>query len=289
MSQVQNGLKVSSLLSFGQDINTEATNAIGEANQILQRTTAALESSKSKAKGTLEALDEMRASLYSDSLKDFFSLYDPSLSGLKDIPPNNAQSERFLATSPSFSAATQICEPFPTWKKVGLAVVLGSAWAFILLQILGLIGAQQPAALIATEGALLGLLSAMTFYYRRAKKNLAAAMAFGSQVRDFEESAIRFSSIAEQLAKDITLATEALQSKALGLSEQVESLNDTVAEAANAAMLLTKLIEKPLVDGDNALLADVMQQLEEDAATATNMQNLLGIDDSALRIGMATA
>ncbi|WP_416242923.1 hypothetical protein ACLSSQ_13030 [Azospira sp. APE16] len=289
MSQAKRDFQLSSLFFFGQDVDVKAMKVMAEADQTLQRTTAALESSKGKAKGMLEKLDDLRTTLYRDSLKDFFDLYDPSINGLKDIPPNTAQAERFIATFPTFSVTTQFCTPFPALKKVGLVVILGGVWAFILLQILGPISSQQLNALIAIGGALLGLLSAMIFCYRRAQKNLTAAITYFGKVRDFEEGSVRFSSKVEQLAKDFPLAMEALQRKALGLTKQVESLTETVRDAVNAAMLLNKLIGKPLIDGEGALLTDVMRQLEEDVATATMMQNFLGIEDSERGIDVAVA
>lgn len=286
MNQEKYGFQASSFFFFGRDIDTEAKKIVAEANQTLQRTTAALESSKCKAKRMLEKLDYMRITFYRNSLTEFFSLYDPSLSSLKDIPPNTVQAERFISTSPTFSATTQLGEPFSAWKKVGLVMALCGVWTLFLSQILGLIGAT---ALVAIAGPLLGLLSAMTFCYRRAQKNLAAAMTYLGQVNDFEEGAVRFISKAEQLAKDYPLATDILQRKALGLNKQVESLTEIVRDAVNAAMLLNKLVGKPLIDGEGALLADVMQQLEEDVVIATKMQNLLGIENPALDIDIDVA
>lgn len=289
MSQVQRGFRASSLFFFGQDINAEVTKVMAEVNQTLKRTTAALESSKNKAKGMLENLDDMRITLYQESLKDFFSLYDSSLSGLKDISPSTAQAERFIDTSPTFSATAQLRDLLPAWKKAGLVAILGGVWTFIFLQILGLIISQPPTALVAMGGTLLGLFSAMTFCYHRAQGNLATAMTYAGHVRDFEENSVRFCSETEQLTKGYSLAMEVLQRKALGLTRQVEALNETVRDAVNAAMLLNKLIGKPLIDGEGALLADILQQLEEDATTATKMQNILGIEDSTLGMNVTTA
>lgn len=282
MKQEEKHFGLSSLFVFGQDIDAEATKAMDVATKALARATSTLDSSKAKAKASLERLDEMRAILYRDSLSGFFSLYDSSLSGLKDIPPNTSQANRFIATSPSFAATAQLSEPHPAWKKGLLAVLFGSASTLIIFQILVLIDLQQPIALTAIAGVLLGLLFEMTLCYRRAQGNLAAAASYLGQVKEHEEKAIRFSTKVEQLINDYPVAMDALQRKATRLNQQVESLNDVVRDSTNAAELLLKLVRMPLIDGEGALLADVMQQLREDAAAAKEMQAQLGIEDKSI-------
>lgn len=285
MNQEKKHFGLSSLVVFGRDIDAETTKVMDVATKALARATSTLDSSKAKAKASLEQLDEMRAILYRDSLSCFFSLYDPSLSGLKDIPPNTSQANRFIATSPSFAATVQLREPHPVWKKGLLTVLFGSASTFIIFQILGLIDLQQPIAVTAIAGVLLGLLFEMTICYRRAQRNLVVAVSYQDQVTKHEENAIRFSSKVEQLVNDYPVALETLQCKADGLNRQLVSLNEVVRDSANAAKLLLKLVRMPLIDGEGALLADVMQQLREDAVAAKDIQAQFGIEDQS--IGMA--
>ena len=282
MNQNKNRFGVSSFFVFGRDIDAEADKVIGLANQVLERATTTLQSSKDKAKASLEKLDEMRAILYRDSLTGFFDLYDKSLSGLTDEPPNTSQADRLDAASPSFTAATQLRAPHPGWKKGLLTVLFGGASTFIIFQTLGLIDNQQPVAAAIIAGTLLGLLIEMSLCYRRAQKNLSVAARFHAQVMDYEEKAIRFSVEVEQLENDFPVAIDTLEHHAIGLNRQVESLNQIVRDSINAAQLLSKLIGMPLIDGEGALLGDVMRRLQDDAATALEMQTLLSIKDRAV-------
>ena len=282
MNQKKNRFGLSSLFVFGRDIDAETDKVIGLANQALERATTTLESSKGKAKASLEKLDEMRAILYRDSLTGFFDLYDKSLSGLKDEPPNTSQADRFDAASPSFTAAAQLSERHPVWKKWFFAVLFGGASTFIIFQILGLINHQQPIAVAAIVGALLGLLIEMSLCYRRAHENLSVAARFHGQVIEYEEKAIRFSVEVKQLENDYPVAMDTLEHKAIGLNRQVESLNQIVRDSINAAQLLSKLIGMPLIDGEGALLADVMRRLDDDAVAALEMQNFLSIKNRSV-------
>jgi hypothetical protein len=275
MNQKKNRFGLSSLFVFGRDIDAEAKKVIGLANQVLERASTTLDSSKGKAKASLEKLDEMRAILYRDSLTGFFDLYDKSLSGLKDEPPNTSQADRFDAASPSFTATAQLREPHSVWKKWLLTALLSGASAFIIFQILGIINHQQPIAVAIIVGGLLGLLIEMAFCYRRAHKNLSAAAHFHGQVTEYEDKAIRFSVQVEQLENDYPVAMATLEHHADGLNRQVESLNEIVRDSINAAQLLSKLIGMPLINGEGALLVDVMKRLEEDAVAAQEMQTLL--------------
>ena len=282
MNQKKKHFGVFSLLIFGRDIDTEAGKVIGLANQVLERATTTLESSKAKAKVSLEKLDELRATLYRDSLTGFFDLYDKSLSGLKDEPPNTSQSDRFVAASPSFTAVAQLRSQHSAWKKIMLAAMWGCASTFIIFQAASLInrGISLETAFIA--GFFLGMLIEMSLCYRRAKENLSVAARFHGQVMEYEEKAIRFSVQVEQLENDYPVAMDTLEHKAVGLNRQVESLNEIVRDSINAAQLLSKLIGMPLIDGEGALLADVMQRLEADAIVALEIQTFLSIKDRAV-------
>ncbi len=113
-------------------------------------------------------------------------------------------------------------------------------------------------AVVACVGA---LLCAMGAAFRVAQANAKDVEGFAVQVRDFGMAADRFAAAAHTVQAGADDACNAIEALAHEADASVTRLEPVVMDAANAAVLLRSVLETALLDGDGALVPNIMTQL----------------------------
>lgn len=248
---------------FGNDVQARAIALIAEVDERVGNAEDRLNRAKAEAVAYLDSLDVKRMEAYERSAKPFLQLYATLGRRIPGNAPSRCQGERFLKSAPSapnFTASVGLRNR--KWAILGglsSGAIIGLV-AHVLMTRLNV----EPFMLAAVGIALFsGILLSMMASYKVAERNYSAARKYAEEVTAFEESVEVFNGQAKAIilmSQEAGVVIEALSSNT---GVVVEQLTAVVRDSINAASLLRKILEMPILDGEGALLNGVIEQLNE--------------------------
>lgn len=255
--------QLSSFVRFGADIDSRAAQLFVESGKLAGAAQGTLDQWKTKAVNRLDALDQKRQATYESSVQPFLQLYATAGKRLSDRAPQGGQASRFAANAPTLNAPGGVKS-----ASKGIAagavtgIVMGAAIA-MLAQPLA-VELRLPIAIGTTivAGTLLSMLAA----YKTAKANYLAAIAYSSQAAEFDHDVKRFTDGVQEIAAKCDQAIAVIDDLASNTDKEEQKMRTVLTDTANAAVLLRQILEMPLLDGDGALLADVVNNLQKQKA-----------------------
>ncbi|MFJ5382727.1 hypothetical protein ACIPID_13705 [Cupriavidus sp. CER94] len=245
--------KFSSFLRFGADLREASRARQQDAAQHIEATRGRIGQTGKAAAEALRQVDATRAAVFERSIVPIQALHRGNIV-MAGAAPTAGQAERFLAAVP-------VAPEIPSLRSASAgaaASVLGAAGvAAAAIALVPSVSLLVPAA-VAGVGS---LICAMCVAYRVAHANAQVIDGFAVQVRDFGMAADRFVAEAHAIQAGADDACRALEALASEADASVTQLEPVVMDAANAAVLLRSVLETALLDGDGALVPNIMAQL----------------------------
>jgi len=245
--------KFSSFLRFGSDLRAASRARQQDAAQHIKATRARIAQAGKAAAEALRQIDATRAALFERSIVPIQALHRGSIV-MTATAPAMGQAERFLAAAP---VAPEIPSLRSASVGVAASVLRAAGVAAAAIALMPSAGVVLPVA-VAGVGA---LLCSMGVAYRVAHANAQTIDGFAAQVGDFGVAADRFAAQAHAIETGADDARRALEALASEADASVTQLEPVVMDAANAAVLLRGVLETALLDGEGALVPNIMAQL----------------------------
>lgn len=245
---------------FGNDMQAQAIALVAEVDERVKNAEDRLSRAKVDAVDYLDSLDDKRMAAYERSVKPFLHLYATLGKRIPGNSPSRCQSERLLKGLPSFSASVGL----RNWKGAIFGGVISGAIVGLVAYFLTFrLNVELP--VVAAVGVILfcGVLLSMMAGLTVAKKNYSAACEYAEKAAGFEESVEIFNGQAKAIVLMSQEAGVVIEELSSHTSVAVEQLTTLVRDSANAASLLRKILEMPILDGEGALLNGVVEQLHE--------------------------
>lgn len=267
--------KLLNLLSVGGLDRKAAHQMRASSLAYVHSATEKLATSKASAEAALAEFEAYKARVFDDKVKPFVNAY--SLIDVDGASNYQLESESSALTAgvlpPSLPALAS------SGPRIAAGFMLGGAvggFAAYCVAAAGLVsGAASPAVLIAMS-VVPGLFSATV-----AGCKLAAQMRMAEQ--QVYQSSLRYVSDVEEHVRALDKTPSkiaAMKDHIEGLSQRLcnaeEALLDPVLEdGSNACKLLTDILDTALLDGEGALMADVIEKLRSQRIEVQGMQDKL--------------
>lgn len=252
--------KLSSFLRFGADLRAEARACLQQADQQIAAARQRIEQARELAGEPLRRIDATRMAVFDRSIVAIQELHRGGSVVIARTAPLGGQAERLAASAPTAPASPTL--PGAT-SAIAIAVLAAAGVGAATVALVPSLGIALP---LAGAGAVALLLS-MGAACRVAQANVRRAAVHQDQARRYDAAADAFAaraSAVHQGADDACRAIELLGDKA---DAARADLQPALMDAANAAVLLRKVLEMALLDGDGALMPNIMASLVEHKAS----------------------
>jgi len=251
---------LSSFIRFGNDIQARATALIAETNERISNAGDRLNRVKAEAVAYLDRLDDVRVTAYERSARPFLHLYATLGKRMPGNAPTHCQGQRLLKRLPVFTASVSLSNRM---RAIFGGVVGGVIVGLAVFIFSSKLTPEFPMLSAVGSAIFSGILFTMLAGYQAAKKNYSAACEYAEKAASFEKSVDDFSGSLKAIISMSQKSTGDIEELSSHTRTVVEQLTVIVRDSANAASLLRKILEMPILDGEGALLSGVVEQLNE--------------------------
>jgi len=246
-------LNFSSFVRFGADLREASRVSLQEAEQGLAATHQRIEQAKTIAGDALRRVDATRSAVFDQAIAPIQALHRGNIV-MTRTPPALGQAERFVSRTPVAPEPVAL-RSATAGVATSLVVALGAAGALVAF-----VPASATLAIAAT-GVIVAVLLSMGAAYRAARTNHALTEGYAMRVHAFGRAADAFATAADGVRANARDACDTLEALAADADASRARLEPIVMDAANAAVLLRSVLEMALLDGEGALMPNIVPHL----------------------------